>query len=164
MFKKLYTHAVTKEEGIEAWGWQWLATYKATDDQLEAFQQEVHDTNRIGVIDVETQRQFEPETGLMNPLSSIDQTKLRLFTMFNAKNPKQRVDLVMQEGMKLICLRRTVGIGYRGFRAEEVFYVIGYKMGGQHHFTYIAEADGRMFISPIDNIDVPDLFLYPKIV
>ena len=154
-----YTNKRTGEP-VKPWAWQWQATLRADENTVARFQSEIKRTNLVGAFDVQVIKQFDPETKMMNSVGDLDFTKVRLFSAFSAKNPTNRHDIVVQEGMKPFFLRRTVAMGHLDF-AETQLFVIGYKQGKQHHFTYLMP-DGRVYHSNQDNIDLVDLGFYPQ--
>ena len=157
MFSKPYKHKNTGEE-VRPWRWQWKAITKADDFAISHFQQQIQETDIIGILDVPVIYQFCRETRLMTPIGEVDQDKIQLFTIFNAKLPWQRYDVVMQPGMRFFFLQRRLLVGHLDMKEFEV-YVFGYKQGNQHHFTYIMP-DDRVYMSNEDNVDLPNLMLY----
>lgn len=158
-FSKTYINKKTGEP-VKPWAWQWKATMRATEETVAKFQADIKRTNTIGVFDVPVIHQFDDKEGVMIPIGELQQEDIKMFTVFNAKNPSQRYDIVMQPGMKVLFLRRHLHVGHLEW-AETTFFVFGYKQGNQHHFTYLMP-DGRVFMSNEDNIDVVDLNFYPQ--
>jgi hypothetical protein len=65
----------------------------------------------------------------------------------------------MQPGMRLVFMRRTTHIGH--LNQTVVLYVVGYKHEGAHGFVYLLP-NGTTYVSPTDDIDLPELSLYAE--
>lgn len=139
------------DEQVTPWAWCWRAVYKLPDEVVAKA------VSVRGKAQPVVQLQFDPVTGLMSNFDVIDQPNLRFFEVYRYGTELPPVRIVMQEGMRLLFLRRMLRVGYLGKTFE--VYVVGYKQGNAHAYLFLLP-DGTTYLSSEDNIDLPELFLY----
>lgn len=153
MQNKTYTCLRTNEQ-VTRWGWSWRAVYRLPEEvMLEALAAR-------GAAVPESIEQYDDTEGVLRPFSVIDQDRLRYFEVYQTGNRDNRYRIVMQPGMRLVFMRRETHIGHLNQTIE--LYVVGYKHGNAHGFVYLMP-DGTTYVSPSDDIDIPDLTLYAEI-
>lgn len=141
-------------ELVRKWRWCWRGVYTLPEQvQLQALQAR-------GSAVPEYVEQFNDTEGVMRPFSDIEQERLRYFEVYEAENPQNRYRIVMQAGMRLLFMRRQTHVGFLGKTYE--LFVVGYKHGNTHCFMYLMP-NGTTYVSPTDDIDVPNLMLYAEL-
>lgn len=147
---KSFLNLRTKEK-VTPWAWAWRAVYRLPQDVVGKA------VSLRGTVTPLCQYQFDEATGLMHSFDVIEQEKLRFFEVYRYGTKQPVVRLVMQEGMRLLFLRRFLRVGYLGKTFE--VYVVGYKHGGAYAYLYLMP-DGTTYLSSEDNIDIPELLIY----
>ena len=97
--------------------------------------------------------------GVFHQTGEIDQDRLAMFCMYKPGDPKKRIDMPFQKGMRLIHKYKNV----KPFYLDDFVrvYCFGYKQGDQHHFVFILP-DDRIIVSAFENVDLPTYNLtYP---
>jgi len=93
------------------------------------------------------------DDGIFHRIGEIDQDQVKMFTMYRYDDMTKRIDMPWQEGMKLI--HKYINFHsaeWEDLQQTKKIYVIGYKIGENHHYTMILP-DDRIIISPEDNVD-----------
>lgn len=132
-----YTHNKTNEE-VQVERWVWGAVY---NDNTEL-------------------QQFDVATGLFHSVTEVDQSKLKMFTMyatFDNDNMDRRVDIMLPEGAQVFHFYRNTVLE-AGTENEVRFkiYVFGYKYKGATHYNFILPND--KLIQSVE--DLPEIINY----
>lgn len=91
-------------------------------------------------------------SGKFHQVGEIDQDRVKLAALYKFDDITKRIDLPWRPGMRLIHKYRNVILNAK--MPDEVrakVYMFGYKLGEQHHFTFVLP-DDRIIISPADDI------------
>ena len=92
--------------------------------------------------------QFDNE-GNFHRIGEVDQDRVKLFVLYRHDDPRKRIDLVVQKGMRLIHKYKNIRPFYMN-RFVKV-YMFGYKLGTKYHYNFILP-DDRIVQSSEDNI------------
>lgn len=131
--KYLYNDNGTKIE-VEPERWVWGVIY---NDETELHQFEAPAN--------------KDSDGIFHRVGEIDQDRVKMAVLYKYNDPKKRIDLPWQPGMKLIHKYRNIQPYYKDHFVK--IYMFGYKLGNQSHFTFILP-DDRIILSPEDNVDL----------
>jgi hypothetical protein len=95
-------------------------------------------------------RQFGKD-GYFHQIGEVEQDKVKLAVLFKTTEPNKRIDIVFQDGMKIIHKYRNI----KPFYMKEFVkvYMWGYKKGKNYHFNFVLP-DDRIVMSNKDNIDL----------
>lgn len=95
--------------------------------------------------------QFDNRDGQFHSFDEIEQDRVKLFSLYNTKEPTRRIDIPVAEGMKLIHFYRNVKPYYLDNFVR--CYAIGYKYKGAKNFSIVLP-NNTIVNTPNDNIDL----------
>jgi hypothetical protein len=120
-----------KTEMLDLERWVWVARYGQND--------ELH--------------QFDKD-GNFHQIGEVDQSRVKVFVLYNTSIPEKRIDIVVPEGAKLIHKYRHIWFNHGTKDEKRVkIYMFGYKFNGHQHINYIMP-DDRVVIAVDDKLDV----------
>lgn len=97
--------------------------------------------------------QFDKD-GKFHLIGEVDQSRLKMFSVYKPTDPTKRIDLPIVEGMKIIYKYKNVHAYYFDKLGDTVkVYVAGYKSGGAHSFLFILP-DDRIIFSDREDVDL----------
>ena len=98
--------------------------------------------------------------GVFHRVGEIEQERVQNFSLFKPDSMmKDRIDIVVTEGMRLIHKYRNVKPYYMDSYVK--VYMFGYKQDGRHHYNFILP-DDRIIQSNVENVDLPNFALNRK--
>jgi hypothetical protein len=100
--------------------------------------------------------QFEDDTGTFHQIKEIKHDQIKLAGLYNFNDPKRKIMIPWKEGMKFI--HKYINVHSHVQHADDInatarVYVFGYKIGNEHHYTYILPNDWMIY-SNEENIDL----------
>ncbi len=95
-------------------------------------------------------KQFDGN-GNFHQVGEIEQDKIKLAVLYKPSEPSKRIDIVWQEGMRLIHKYRNIKPFY--LKDFVKVYIWGYKQGKNYHFNFVLP-DDRIVMSNQDNISL----------
>ena len=95
-------------------------------------------------------KQFADD-GTFHRIGEIDQDNIKLAALYKPDEPSKRIDIVWQEGMKIIHKYRNIKPYYMNKWVR--VYIWGYKQGKNYHYSFILP-DDRIIMSNKNNISL----------
>lgn len=88
--------------------------------------------------------------GWFHRIGEIDQTRLKLVSLYKADDMSKRIDIAWRPGMRLVHKYLNIKPYWRSTFSR--IYVFGYKMGNEHSLNFVMPND-TIIMGPDDNID-----------
>lgn len=131
-----YTNEDGTKEEVQLEPWAWTVFYK----------------------DGSVLKQFDPK-GIFHRLGEIDQDQIEMVTMCNLENPEKRVDILWQDGMRLIHKYRNFKFAAGTEQEKHIrIYIFGYTVGDKAAYSFILP-DGRVIQSNTIDVQLSKYFL-----